>query len=380
MVDILIISSVHSKSDIRVVKKELATLVDAYGPNVKYCCFEKSVDKDLDDTTYLSNSILVKKDAIRNRFIRMLVRPIRLAKLIVSERPQILHFHDPELLPLAAIASLFGIAVIYDAHENISKQILSKPYLGKHSRLYISRIINFFEKVCVRRMHVIAATTEIADQLDKCALSAVVVRNRPLRYELDLVDSFKSHRKSDNSKFEIFYAGAISEIRGIKTILSALELLGDEFQLNLLGRFNTEELYLTCQKARGWEKVKYYGQLSRTEMYEVSSRSDIALTLFHPVPNHLDALPNKIFEYFAAQKPVLISDFPYWRLEFAAYHGVYYTNPLSPEDIAFNIELLYNKRGQLRAEGLKNRNALYASETWENEAQTLLQLYSRIYD
>ena len=78
------------------------------------------------------------------------------------------------------------------------------------------------------------------------------------------------------------------------------------------------------------------------------------------------------------KKPVLISDFPYWRLEFAAYHGVYATNPLSHEDMAFNMGIM--QQGQLRAEGLKNRNALYASETWENEAQTLLQLYSRIYD
>lgn len=380
MVDILIISSVHSKVDIRVVEKELSTLVATYGARVKYCCFENSSRNDLNDNILLNKNILVKKDSIRNRVVRMLVRPIRLAKLVLSERPRILHFHDPELLPLAALASTLGISVIYDAHENISKQILSKPYLGKYSRRFISGLIKRFEQLCIRRMHVIAATTDIAEQLSKRSLSVVLVRNRPLRKELDLVESFGPQRKSDSLKFEIFYAGSISKIRGIETILNALELLDHDVQLNLLGRFNSEALFLKCKKAKGWDKVNYYGQLSRTDMYKIASRSDIAVTLFHPVPNHLDALPNKIFEYFAAKKSVLMSDFPYWRSEFSGYNGVHFVDPLSAQEIAEMLTKLKGHREMLYLQGLENRDALYASETWENEAQTLLKLYSNLLE
>ena len=316
MVDIVVISSVHSNTDIRVVSKELGSLINAYGPRVKYFCFEKKIGQEAGEEALFLENIEVKRDNIKNRFIRMVVRPVRLAVNVFREKPHIVHFHDPELLVFGLILSFFSVHVIYDAHENISKQILSKPYLNKYFRNILSGVIGAFEQLCVKRMHVVAATSDIAARTRHRSLSTTIVRNRPLSFELDFVDSFGNVQKSDNGKFEIFYAGSISEIRGILTLIDALELLDSGFQLNLLGRFNSQELYSRCRARKGWEKVNYYGQVSRVEMYRIASTSDIAVTLFHPEPNHLEALPNKIFEYFAARKPVLISDFPFWRSEF----------------------------------------------------------------
>ena len=59
---------------------------------------------------------------------------------------------------------------------------------------------------------------------------------------------------------------------------------------------------------------------------------------------------------------------------------MHFTNPKSPEDIASDLVLLRNMKKELKHLGDSNHSTLYMSDTWENEAQELIKLYSLLQE
>jgi len=54
----------------------------------------------------------------------------RAFRLALSQRADIYHFHDPELLPVGVLLKLFTRAKgIYDSHEVVSQPILTKHWI-----------------------------------------------------------------------------------------------------------------------------------------------------------------------------------------------------------------------------------------------------------
>jgi len=52
------------------------------------------------------------------RLVRMLQGPWRSFFAIIKINPTIVHFHDPELIPLGMLLKVGGYKVIYDVHED----------------------------------------------------------------------------------------------------------------------------------------------------------------------------------------------------------------------------------------------------------------------
>jgi glycosyltransferase involved in cell wall biosynthesis len=45
----------------------------------------------------------------------------------------------------------------------------------------------------------------------------------------------------------------------------------------------------------------------------VLAKSKAGVVFFYPLPNYIDAQPNKMFEYMSAGLPIITSNFPVWR-------------------------------------------------------------------
>ena len=129
---------------------------------------------------------------------------------------------------------------------------------------------------------------------------------------------------------------------------------------------------------RGWDRVEELGTLGRSEVAQLFGQVSAGLVIFLPEPNHVEAMPNKLFEYMSAGIPVIASDFPLW-------HGIVegagcglLVDPLDPRAIAGAIEHLLTHPEEAEAMGRRGRQAVERWYNWENEESKLLQLYASL--
>ena len=99
---------------------------------------------------------------------------------------------------------------------------------------------------------------------------------------------------------------------------------------------------------------------------------------FHPIPNAVNAMPNKLFEYMAAGLPVIASNFPLWQEIVESNHCGLTVDPLEPKDIARAIEYLIEHPEEARKMGENGRRAVIRKYNWETEGKKLLELYAAL--
>ncbi|MDB0612956.1 glycosyltransferase [Tenacibaculum maritimum] len=77
-------------------------------------------------------------------------RFIRTTRLVFDKaidlKGDIYHLHDPELMPIGVKLKRLNKKVIFDAHEDLPKQILAKPYLNKILAKFLAFLISRYEK------------------------------------------------------------------------------------------------------------------------------------------------------------------------------------------------------------------------------------------
>lgn len=120
------------------------------------------------------------------------------------------------------------------------------------------------------------------------------------------------------------------------------------------------------------------GFLSRSDLGLLLARCRIGLVLLHPAPNHIEAQPNKLFEYMAAGLPVVASDFPLWRDLIEGLGCGLVVNPLDPGEIAGAISILLEDPLRAEAMGRRGKEAIAAKYNWNIEARDFLNLYGQI--
>ncbi|MBD2792787.1 glycosyltransferase family 4 protein [Xenorhabdus szentirmaii] len=366
MLKIAHLTSVHSRYDTRIFLKECVSLrqekyrvslivADGKGN-------EKNNDINILDVGFLSGRLR---------------RIFKTTKLIYKKACEIdadiYHLHDPELIPVGLKLKKKGKLVIFDSHEDVPKQILSKPYLNKFSRIIISKLFSIYEKYySVQFDGIITATPSIRDKFLKINRNTTDINNYPILGELYNNNEWRRKEK------QVCYVGGISYIRGIEEIIKSLSHLTTNTKIKLAGNFSDKNLENKIKKMKHWHKVDEAGFLNRTETKELLSKSIAGIVLFHPQPNHLDAQPNKMFEYMSAGIPVIASNFSLWKEIIIENNCGICVDPLAPKEIANAIDYLSNNLDLAEKMGSNGFKAVNEKYNWNIEKNKLIKFYQQI--
>jgi len=307
-----------------------------------------------------------------SRILRMTNTVKKVYKKAEELNGDIYHLHDPELIPIGLKLKKLGKKVIFDAHEDLSEQILTKPYLNKPTRLILAKIIKIYEKyACKNFDYIVVATPYIRDKFLKINKNCCDINNYPLLNELYSVILW------ENKKDEICYVGGITKIRGIKEIIKAMGLTKD-VMLNLAGTFSEKDIELEVKSYKGWEKVNELGFIDRKGVADIMARSKAGILTYYPLPNHIEARPNKLFEYMSAGISVIASNFQLWKEIVEGNNCGICVDPLNPEEIANAIKYIFENPEEAKKMGQNGRKAVELKYNWENEAKKLIEVYNKI--
>lgn len=356
------LTSVHRYNDIRIFLKECKSLAQAgycvhlVAPHVNDCV--------IDGVNI--HGVNSSKDKRFHRITRTVWSVYRAAKAIDA---CIYHLHDPELLPVGLLLKIKGKKVIYDAHEDLPRQILTKPWIWKFMRLHVANIAELFENIFVRFVDgIVAATPHIAKRFERYSDNVTNVNNYPLLQEL-----IHNTPKKPVKLNVVCYVGNITEKRGIIENIIAAEKAG--VKLLLAGQFSPVGLYDSVNQLSAWKNVEYKGYIDRKGIKEILNSSIAGLVTVHPEKNYLDGLPIKMFEYMAAGIPVIASNFPIWESIVEGNRCGIRVDPMKPEAIANAIEWIVQHPVEAEEMGNNGRKAVENTYNWDIEKAKLLTFY-----
>ncbi len=358
MKTITMITSVHKHSDVRIYHKEGKHLINN---NFKVNIISPSFSgRDKNGIRF------IKMQLPKNRILRIISsNPVAYKKAIRVES-DIYHIHDPELLPMAVALSKKGHRVVYDAHEDLPKQILSKQWIPSILRSPIGKLSeNYLDYATQKLSAVVTATPIIKENFKK----AIVLANYPVISECS---KGKDYFTRGNN---LCYVGGISANRGITQMIKST--IATDTHLLLAGSIWDKQSQIEINKGLKSNNISYYGYLSRNETYKLLNKSKIGLLLLQPTTAYKESIPIKLFEYMLAGLPVIASDFTCWR-ELIGDRCCIYVNPNNTKEIVKSINYLLNNPKEAKLMGEAGRQQVMRRFNFATEGDRLIRLYQTI--
>jgi len=356
------LTSAHPRYDTRIFLKECSSLDKKYDVSLIVADGLKDEEK---------NGVKIydigKMEGRLNRIFKTTQKVLAKAIELDSD---IYHLHDPELIPIGLKLKKLGKRVIFDAHEDLPKQVMAKHYLNKLSKKVLSFTVAKAEVFALKKFDaVVGATPIIRDKFLAHGINAVDINNFPILDELmEIAPSF--------DKPTICYIGLLYETRGIREIIQAVEEL--DVKLIVAGKFFDSSFEAEIRVLEGWEKVDFRGFATRDEVKEILQESIAGLVTLHPTPSYIEAYPVKMFEYMSAGIGVIASDFPLYK-EFVEDNrcGIC-VNPLDSKDIERAIVEMIEDLEEVKTMGRRGKNLIKNKYNWQIEEKKLFKLYREL--
>jgi glycosyltransferase involved in cell wall biosynthesis len=380
MATVTVLTSVHSPYDVRIFHRECRAL-RAAGHDVTLVAPAGFAREERDGITVLG----VRQPR------RRLGRPLvwwRLFQQARRLRPDVVHFHDPELLLLVPLLRLaFGrrVRLVYDVHEYFRDALAVKHWIPRRLRPAVAWLAGRLERLLVRGVDALVFAVDGQVPLyGSFRGPTAVVRNLPAAA---LFADPRPRPELNVPGFRLIYVGLIMPQRGTDVLLEALRRLHDEgardVVLFLLGP-ETSPAYMRqiesfCREHGLAEQVRWLGPVPPDQLKDYLANADAGVaTGLYTAQYTRPSIFTKLFEYMLAGLPVLAADYPWSRTFVAESACGLLARGDDAAAYAEAIRWLRDHREEARAMGRRGREMVLDHYTWEQEQERLVKLYREL--
>ena len=361
------LTSAHPRYDTRIFLKECRSLA-SNGYKVSLVVADGLGDEIKQGVHFFDVGVRKK-----SRLARFILTTLKIYKKAVKMDADLYHFHDPELMLFAFFLKLRHKKVVYDIHEDLTKQILIKNYIPSFLKKLVANTFKYVEIFFCKKF-------------DALIVPQPYMHNVYNRYNTTtLVENFVIQKKSSISSKEkcvkaCFHPGSLTIERGLSNMLNAFSLLDETYTLNLAGNIDSR-LKKILLDDRNDEKVKFFGQLPHDKLNDLFEKTSIGLILYQNVGQYHLSYAIKLFEFMERAIPVIMPNFGEWVAFNEKNQCGLNVNPSNPKEVAEAIQLLSNDIELNNRLGKNGRLAIEEKYNWLIAESRLLNLYNSIsYD
>lgn len=294
---------------------------------------------------------------------------------IARQRPDIVHAHDVNTLPLGYLAArLCRARIVYDAHEFATER-------EGYKRL--RRLIGMIERYVTPRLDGMISTSDLNAKAYARRFKIprpTVLANMP-RYsavaKAATSDGLRGQLDIPSDQPIILYQGGLQPGRGLFLLVDAMAKV-DAAVCVIMGDGRLKDQLVAKREARGLHRrIRFHAPVPLAELPKFTASADIGV---HPLENscanHRWASPNKLYEYVHAGLPVVASDLAGMREPIETHRIGLVFEAENPADLARCLNVLLADRDK-RQSFAENSRRVAPLLSWETQEVKLLELYKK---
>jgi glycosyltransferase involved in cell wall biosynthesis len=160
--------------------------------------------------------------------------------------------------------------------------------------------------------------------------------------------------------FVVLYAGAHGMSNDLDVVLAAAEILRADPSVRIVLLGSGKEKSRLCAEAdqRQLEHLMFLPPVPKNEMPAALAGADACLAILKPIEMYKTTYPNKVFDYMAASRPVILAIDGVIRTVVEKAGAGLFVQPGNPQALADAIRQLANNPQKCRTMGMNGRNLI----------------------